>query len=52
MIFQANHLLTDSTSYFVTRVIDGDTIEILSGSDKMKVRLIGVDAPETSHPSK
>jgi len=33
----------------VTRVIDGDTL-ILSPNDK--VRLIGVDAPETVHPKK
>jgi micrococcal nuclease len=33
----------------VTRVIDGDTFETDRGQ---KVRLIGVDAPETVHPSK
>jgi len=33
----------------VTRVIDGDTIVIGSGK---KVRLIGVDTPETVHPNK
>lgn len=35
--------------YLVTRVIDGDTIEIESGQ---KVRYIGIDTPETVHPSK
>lgn len=35
--------------YTVTRVIDGDTIELQSGED---VRLIGVDTPETKHPTK
>lgn len=35
--------------FLVTRVIDGDTIEIESGD---KVRYIGIDTPETKHPSK
>lgn len=34
---------------FVVRVIDGDTIKLSNGE---KVRLIGVDTPETVHPSK
>ncbi len=33
----------------VTRVVDGDTIEVSSGQ---KVRYIGVNTPETVHPSK
>lgn len=33
----------------VARVIDGDTIELETGE---KVRYIGVDTPETKHPSK
>src|SRR5262245_18046734 len=33
----------------VVRVIDGDTIEVEGGE---KVRLVGVDTPETVHPSK
>jgi micrococcal nuclease len=33
----------------VTRVVDGDTIEVTGGR---KVRYIGVDTPETKHPSK
>lgn len=33
----------------VVRVIDGDTIEIEGG---LKVRYIGIDAPETVHPSR
>lgn len=34
---------------FVSRVVDGDTIELQDGR---KVRYIGVDTPETKHPSK
>lgn len=37
----------------VIRVIDGDTIEVLdSDGNKEKVRLIGVNTPETKHPTK
>jgi len=36
-------------TFRVIRVIDGDTIEIEGG---VKVRLIGIDAPETVHPEK
>ncbi len=33
----------------VTRVVDGDTVELENGE---RVRYIGVDTPETKHPSK
>lgn len=36
----------------VTRVVDGDTIEVNLQDQKYKVRLIGVDTPETKHPRK
>lgn len=39
--------MTEET-FLVTRVIDGDTIEIEGGE---RVRYIGIDAPETVHPS-
>ena len=46
-------LLSISLSYSqtlkCTRVIDGDTILLNNGE---KVRLIGVDTPETKHPQK
>ena len=35
-----------------TRVIDGDTIEVYYNGKIEKVRLIGVDTPETVHPNK
>ena len=35
----------------VFRVIDGDTIEVSVGGRIQKVRLIGVDTPETVHPN-
>ena len=48
---------TDSFSikgnlYKVLRIIDGDTIEIEYEGVKTSVQLIGVNAPETVHPSK
>ena len=37
----------------VVRVVDGDTIEVIMyEGQKEKVRLIGVDTPETKHPTK
>lgn len=36
----------------VVSVIDGDTIEVKIDGKTEKVRLIGVDTPETKHPSK
>ncbi len=35
--------------YFVTRVIDGDTIEV---DGRERVRYIGIDTPELNHPRK
>lgn len=32
------------------RTIDGDTLEVKNGNDKFRVRLIGVDTPESVHP--
>ena len=38
--------------YLCTRVVDGDTIVVEIESIQEKIRLIGVDTPETVHPSK
>jgi micrococcal nuclease len=36
----------------VSRVVDGDTVEVTPAVDGLtEVRLIGVDTPETSHPT-
>ena len=40
------------TFYNVNRTIDGDTIEIQMNSGKEKVRLIGINTPETVDPRK
>lgn len=36
----------------VTHVVDGDTFDILKDGEEIRVRLLGVDTPETVHPSK
>lgn len=38
--------------FFVSRVIDGDTIEVTRNGKKQTVRLIGIDTPETVDPRK
>lgn len=40
------------TTYQVTRIIDGDTVEIRYDGKPTSVVLIGVDTPETVHPQK
>jgi endonuclease YncB( thermonuclease family) len=36
----------------VVEVVDGDTLRVFTGQETRTVRLIGIDAPERSHPSK
>jgi len=36
--------------YPVTRVVDGDTIVVAIAGEENKVRLIGIDTPESVHP--
>jgi micrococcal nuclease len=36
----------------VTHVVDGDTLKVKLGSRSETIRLIGVDTPETKHPTK
>lgn len=36
----------------VEDVVDGDTLLVRAGEESLTVRLIGIDAPESSHPSK
>jgi endonuclease YncB( thermonuclease family) len=46
--FLASPSLLLADQYQVSRVIDGDTIRVEDGSKKITVRLVGIDAPETS----
>jgi micrococcal nuclease len=43
---------SELTPYLVSRVVDGDTVELMVEGFPVKVRLIGVDTPETVHPQK
>jgi micrococcal nuclease len=36
----------------VVRVVDGDTIDVVVGGGRERVRLLGIDTPETVHPYK
>jgi micrococcal nuclease len=45
------HAVAPPGSYYVTYVYDGDTIEVDMDGTKEKVRLIGVDTPETHKPN-
>lgn len=37
----------NKTEYEVTKVFDGDTFEVLIGSKREKVRMLGIDTPES-----
>lgn len=45
-------ITTEFKDFKISRVIDGDTIEIKNNTEKIKVRLIGVNTPETVDPRK
>ncbi|MCX5751240.1 MAG: thermonuclease family protein [Candidatus Saganbacteria bacterium] len=47
--FSPSYSEPNQTLYTVSRVVDGDTIQLFSGE---KVRYIGIDTPETKHPKK
>lgn len=34
----------------IVRVIDGDTVQVLTSGEMVRVRLNGIDAPESSQP--
>lgn len=39
-------------AWYVSRVVDGDTLIAARGEETLRVRLIGIDAPESVHPTK
>jgi micrococcal nuclease len=43
---------TGARSGRVVKVVDGDTIRVQVGATREKVRYIGIDTPETKHPTK
>lgn len=44
--------LPGGSNAVVEEVVDGDTIVVRSMGDRERVRLIGIDTPETVHPTK
>lgn len=52
LVFQISVVKAETLECIVTRVVDGDTIEVSCGNKTEIVRLIGVDTPETKHPRK
>ena len=52
IFFLIGSLLSAQDFCLCTRVIDGDTIIVEIDGKQERVRLIGVDTPETVHPSK
>ena len=50
VIFGFSSLTTAETLGRVVNVIDGDTVKLKVGSDTVKVRLQGIDAPERGQP--
>jgi len=44
--------VTSPNSATMERVVDGDTIDIAIGGNTERVRLIGINTPETKHPTK
>ena len=49
--YQQNANDNDATFYEVLRVVDGDTVVINYNGTQEKVRLIGIDTPESVHPN-
>ena len=44
--------LQESFGYKVTKVVDGDTVKLNIDGNEETIRLIGIDTPETVHPSR
>ncbi len=42
--------LTSLETYLVTKVVDGDTIDVLINNETKRVRIIGIDTPEIVDP--
>ncbi len=40
-----------STGWRVSRIVDGDTVDVTKGGRTLTLRLIGIDTPETVHPT-
>jgi micrococcal nuclease len=53
LFLHKNILDKDLEEFSVYRVVDGDTVDVKSKNNKIfTIRVIGIDAPETVHPTK
>lgn len=52
LIIDENIPYQQLSEYEVLKVVDGDTVSININGDKETLRLIGIDTPETVHPTK
>ncbi|MGV9482368.1 thermonuclease family protein, partial [Gordonia aichiensis] len=48
----STHRQSGRAPYLVTRIVDGDTIWVDDSGHRRKVRLLGIDTPETRDPRK
>ena len=48
VIFFTSYSLAFAAQYKCTRVVDGDTIHVMGNGTETTIRLVGIDAPETS----
>jgi endonuclease YncB( thermonuclease family) len=48
LLLQAEQILADTITGRVVGVSDGDTITVLRDKEQVKIRLVGIDAPEKS----
>ncbi len=46
------HMPAGLTAGIVTNVVDGDTLDVAVDGVEQRVRLLGIDTPETKHPQK
>src|SRR5688572_30604904 len=51
-VLDAGEDAAGATEGRVVKVVDGDTIHVQVGATREKVRYIGIDTPETKHPTK
>jgi len=49
LVILTTAIVAHAGEYQVSRVVDGDTLEVKKGAIKLTVRLVGIDAPEESH---
>jgi endonuclease YncB( thermonuclease family) len=49
VVIAASYSPAVAAQYKCTRVVDGDTIHVFGNGSETTIRLVGIDAPETSH---